>query len=142
MNCSLTLGHWHEMQADAQAVRFDVFVTEQGVAPALEIDEMDPVCLHVLARNETGLPVGTARLLPDGHIGRMAVRKMARGSGIGGRMLEALMHAAQERGDQVVMLNAQVQAERFYMRFGFVREGGQFDDAGIPHVHMTRRVPM
>ena len=140
MNFPLTLGNWHELQTDAQAIRFEVFVKEQGVPIELEIDDMDPLCMHALVRNDTGEPIATGRLLPDGYIGRMAVKKQARGQGIGSRMLEALIAAAENRGDKTLALNAQLQAEAFYARFGFVREGGQFDDAGIPHVHMKRRM--
>ena len=140
MNYSLTLGNWHQLQAEAQAIRFEVFVAEQGVPVELEIDELDPHCLHALVRDEAGQAIATGRLLPDGHIGRMAVTKQARKLGVGKKMLEALMEAARARGDKKVMLNAQLQAEGFYALFGFVREGGQFDDAGLPHVHMRRKL--
>jgi predicted GNAT family N-acyltransferase len=80
--------------------------------------------------------VGTARLLPDGHIGRVAVARQARGQGVGGELLLHLMAAARERGHREVELFAQVNAQRFYERFGFIVVGPQFDDAGIPHVPM------
>ena len=54
------------------SIRFDVFVKEQGVDPSLEIDGQDPDCLHAIAYTD-GKAAGTGRLLPDGHIGRMAV---------------------------------------------------------------------
>ncbi|MFC3108789.1 GNAT family N-acetyltransferase [Undibacterium arcticum] len=136
MKYHIKLGDWTTLQPEAQAIRFDVFVREQQVPADIELDEMDPVCLHALAYDAGGQAVGTGRLLPDGHIGRMAVLKVARGTGVGGAILQALMQAAQQRGDRSVVLNAQTRAEGFYGRFGFVRDGDEFDDAGIPHIEM------
>jgi predicted GNAT family N-acyltransferase len=121
---------------DAQPIRYEVFVIEQNVPVELEWDDMDKVCLHAVAYDEQGQAIGTGRLLPDGHIGRMAVRKAARGTGVGGALLEALMARAKERGDRSVLLSAQTHAEPFYLRYGFVREGKEFMEAGIPHIHM------
>jgi predicted GNAT family N-acyltransferase len=132
----LTLGDWTSQREAAQAVRYAVFVLEQKVPLEMEWDEMDAVCLHALAFDDRGNAVATGRLLPDGHIGRMAVMKNMRGAGIGGMVLEALMAQAKRRGDRAVMLNAQVHAQAFYRRYGFVGEGEEFMDAGIPHVHM------
>jgi len=138
MNVRVTLGDWETQRKDAQAVRYEVFVLEQKVPLDMEWDEMDARCVHAVAYDEGGKAVGTGRLLPDGHIGRMAVRRPARGAGIGGRMLEVLVDAARKRGDREVMLNAQTQAEAFYQRYGFLREGEVFMEAGIPHIHMRR----
>lgn len=136
MKFSLAIGNWEGLKQEAQPVRYEVFVLEQNVPVELEWDEMDAVSLHALARDEQGMALGTGRLLPDGHIGRMAVKKSARGSGIGGRILEALMQQARERGDKAVILSAQTHAAPFYSRFGFVREGEEFMEAGIPHIQM------
>lgn len=134
----IELGDWQSMQARAAPVRFAVFVEEQGVPPEIEIDEFDPVSLHALAMDADGRVLGTGRLLPDGHIGRMAVARPARGAGVGGAILAALTDAARARGDREVVLNAQTHAMPFYSRFGFVPEGEEFDDAGIPHRSMRR----
>jgi len=136
MKYQIKLGDWAALQPEAQAIRFDVFVKEQQVPAEIELDEMDPLCLHAIAYDADGQAVGTGRLLPDGHIGRMAVMKVARGTGVGGALLQALIQAAQQCGDRSVVLNAQTQAEGFYGRFGFVRHGEEFDDAGIPHIEM------
>lgn len=133
---TIRLGDWETLKADAQAIRIEVFVVEQNVPAELEMDEMDAVCLHAVAYDPSGLAVGTGRLLPDGHIGRMAVRKVARGAGIGGLLLQALMAQAKARGDRAVALNAQTQAAPFYQRHGFAIEGDEFSEAGIPHVEM------
>ena len=102
----------------------------------LELDEMDAQCLHAVAYAVDGVPIATGRLLPDGHIGRMAVRKSGRGCGVGGLVLQTLMQAARQRGDRQVQLNAQSHATAFYRRYGFAAEGEEFMEANIPHIHM------
>ncbi len=134
----LRLGNWDALGSDARAIRFEVFVDEQQVDPEIELDEMDAVCLHALAFDACGVAVGTGRLLPDGHIGRMAVRKCARGTGVGSALLQALMLQAQERGDQSVVLSAQTHAAPFYARHGFVPQGEVHVEAGIDHILMQR----
>lgn len=140
MTLRITLGDWATQKSEAQAIRYTVFVLEQKVPLEMEWDEMDPQCVHAVAFVPDGeggeRAVGTGRLLPDGHIGRMAVRKEARGSGVGAALLLALMQHARQRGDSQVELSAQTHAEAFYARYGFVREGEHYEDAGIPHVHM------
>lgn len=136
MRYTITLGDWEQQKAAAQGVRYDVFIVEQEVPVEMEWDEMDACSLHALALGEMGIAIGTGRLLPDGHIGRMAVRKEARRAGIGSALLLALMEAAMQRGDRSLLLHAQRHAEPFYRRFGFVREGEEFMEAGIPHVVM------
>lgn len=136
MSYRLTLGDWERQKSDARAVRYEVFVLEQNVPVELEWDDMDVVSVHAVVHDGAGQAVATGRLLPDGHIGRMAVRKGVRGRGIGGLVLEALMNDARRRGDRCVLLNAQTHAEPFYRRFGFVRDGEEFMEAGIPHIGM------
>lgn len=136
----IELGDWRQLAGVAAPIRHAVFVDEQKVAAELELDEWDAQSLHALARDAQGLAVGTGRLLPDGHIGRMAVLPQARGTGVGTALLRALMDAARERGHAEVVLNAQTHAIPFYRRLGFVEEGEVFDDAGIPHVAMRRRL--
>lgn len=136
VNFRLTIGDWPAQQRDARVVRDDVFINEQNIPVELEWDEMDSVSLHAVVRDEAGHAIGTGRLLPDGHIGRMAVRRPMRRAGIGGAILEALMQAAKNRGDKSVVLNAQIRAESFYARHGFVCEGEEFMEAGIPHIKM------
>jgi len=132
----IKLGDWNTLSADAKLIRFEVFVQEQNVPAELEMDNMDAVCLHAVAYDEAGTPVGTGRLLPDGHIGRMAVRKPGRGKGIGGELLRALMAQARARGDKAVVLSAQTHAAPFYERHGFSIDGEEFFEAGIPHINM------
>lgn len=136
----IELGDWNATGADARPVRSAVFIDEQQVPVELEWDELDAVALHAIARGPDGQVVGTGRLLPDGHIGRMAVRRNARGQGVGAAILAALMQAARMRGDTESILNAQTRARAFYAGFGFKEEGEEFDDAGIPHICMRCRL--
>ncbi|HMZ77178.1 MAG TPA: GNAT family N-acetyltransferase, partial [Rhodocyclaceae bacterium] len=80
------------------------------------------------------------RLLPDGHVGRMAVLPAWRGRGVGRAVLTALMAEARRRGLSRLVLHAQTHAEGFYAGFGFVAEGEVFDDAGLPHRTMVWQV--
>lgn len=129
---------WDRARDEASRVRSAVFVEEQGVPPELEMDEHDARSLHALAYAADGTAVGTGRLLPDGHIGRMAVLKAWRGKGVGGAILVRLIAAARERGDREVVLSAQTHAIEFYRRHGFLPEGEVYIDAGIPHQDMRR----
>ena len=128
---------WPAAQADAKPIRFEVFVDEQRVPAEIELDEHDASCIHALAYSG-GKAVGTGRLLPDGHIGRMAVLKAWRGRGAGRALLRALMDAARRRGDREVLLSAQVHAAGFYRAEGFEPEGPVYEEAGIPHQSMRR----
>ncbi|MET3130730.1 putative GNAT family N-acyltransferase [Oxalobacteraceae bacterium GrIS 1.11] len=133
---AISLGDWNALRGDAQAIRFEVFVDEQNVPAEIELDDMDAVCVHAVAYDAAGTALGTGRLLPDGHIGRMAVRKHARGGGVGGALLQALMAHAKARGDARIVLNAQTVAAPFYERHGFSRAGREFFEAGIAHIEM------
>ena len=133
---NITIGDWETLRAHAQPIRFEVFVDEQKVPAEIELDEMDALSIHAVAYDEAGQPLATGRLLPDGHIGRMAVRRAGRGQGVGGAVLQALIDAARQRGDREVILNAQTHAAPFYARYGFAREGEEFMEAGIPHITM------
>jgi predicted GNAT family N-acyltransferase len=136
----VTTGPWTTMKSQAAALRTQVFVAEQGVPAELEMDENDAVCWHALATDSTGETIGTGRLLPDGHIGRMAVAAAWRGRGVGRALLDTLLEAANERGMAVQQLNAQTHAAGFYRPFGFVDDGDEFMEAGIPHLAMRREL--
>lgn len=137
---SVRLAGWSADQAALQQLRRTVFIIEQQVPESLEWDAFDAVSLHALAQEARGEAIGTGRLLPDGHIGRMAVAREWRGRGVGSAILEFLIDCARRRGDQVLHLNAQAHAIGFYQRHGFVAHGDEFPDAGIPHRQMTRRI--
>ncbi|PQA82857.1 4-hydroxybenzoyl-CoA thioesterase [Limnohabitans sp. TS-CS-82] len=134
------VGTWQDLQAHASAVRTEVFVQEQGIAAEEEWDDADATAVHAVVRNGFGLPLGTARLLqPEAgvaQIGRMAVTRLLRGSGLGQQLLQALMQQARARGDHEVRLHAQRSAQGFYARQGFANHGEPFDEVGIAHIEM------
>lgn len=129
---------WQDDREHLRHVRETVFIHEQQVPPDMEWDEDDAEAVHALALDAAGNPVGTGRLTRDGRIGRMAVLADWRGSGVGRAILEHLMAAARRAGLPEVVLNAQVSAIGFYRRFGYLEEGDEFMDAGIPHRRMRR----
>jgi predicted GNAT family N-acyltransferase len=129
---------WAAGETRLRAVRLAVFVVEQNIPEELEWDAMDAVSIHALAEDAGGTPIGCGRLLPDGHIGRIAVLSDWRGRGVGAALLERLIAVARARGDTRVVLNAQEQAMPFYARFGFVPEGDAFMEADITHRAMAR----
>lgn len=138
----VTVGAWSELGEAAGAIRREVFVEEQRIPADLEWDAADASCLHALARNRFGRPLGTGRLLEHvpgvAKIGRMAVLRPMRGGQIGRQVLDALMAEARRQGYREVLLHAQLSAESFYLRAGFQRRGQPFEEAGIGHVEMVR----
>ena len=123
-------------------IRTTVFVEEQEVPLELEMDEYDAVATHFLLRDgET--PLATARLVDKyglAKIGRVAVLKEARGRGLGLLLMQAVIDEAKHRGFTESVLDAQTYAVPFYARLGYVAEGEEFDDAGIPHFLMRRNL--
>ena len=138
------VGGWDAMAVPARAIRTEVFIGEQNIPAEMEWDDEDAQALHALARNRFGLPLATGRLLRHApgvaRIGRMAAVQAVRGSGVGRAVLEALMQAARARGDNEVRLHAQTSAQAFYTRAGFTRCGPVFEEAGLPHIEMSRPV--
>jgi len=137
-------GDWAELGPDAQRLRTAVFIEEQGIAREDEWDAADADCLHVVAYNRLGQPVATARLLPAqagvAKLGRMAVHRVLRGTGVGRSLVSALTQAARERGDRCLHLSAQRSAQGFYQRLGFETVGQPYDEVGIAHIGMQRRL--
>lgn len=135
------------------AVRTEVFVIEQSVPESIEYDAYDAVAVHVLAEGPDGAPLGTGRLLygpearaktgsPEvGSLGRLAVTKAARGLGVGVALVRAIEAEAGRLGLAAVDLGAQTHALGFYERLGYEAYGPEFQDAGIPHRSMRRRLP-
>ncbi|MDY3330518.1 MAG: GNAT family N-acetyltransferase [Pelistega sp.] len=134
-NFRIVLGDWAELSEPASKIRFEVFVDEQKVPADIELDDFDPVSLHAVVFDGDE-PVATGRLLPDGHIGRMAVAKVARGKGVGGIVLQTLIDEGKKRGFKELVLSAQTHAMGFYGKYGFVEEGDVYLDAGIDHKDM------
>ena len=131
------IADWQKDNTDIRRIRESVFVVEQAVPIELEWDAEDEEAVHFLAF-EKDFAVGTARLLRDGHIGRVAVLKDWRGLKAGDALLGTAIAEAERRGLRRQMLSAQVYATRFYERHGFAVISEEYIDAGIPHMDMLR----
>jgi YbgC/YbaW family acyl-CoA thioester hydrolase len=138
----LETGSWNDLKEKAQPVRTQVFVEEQGIDAKDEWDTADADAVHAVITNRFGHPLGTARLLEKSagvaQIGRMAVVRVMRGSGLGGQLLNALVDIAKARGAKEVHLHAQTSAQAFYAREGFMPVGEPFDEVGIAHIEMRK----
>jgi predicted GNAT family N-acyltransferase len=132
---------WQDAETELRILREFVFIGEQNVPPELEWDGKDEQCVHILAQDVKGRGIGTARMTPEGQIGRMAVLRAWRNRGVGSDMLTALLTIARARQLTRVQLDAQTHAIDFYLRHDFTPQGEIFMDAGIPHQHMTRSLP-
>jgi predicted GNAT family N-acyltransferase len=128
--------YWQQDSDELMRIRTEVFVRGQNVPLEIEQDGRDDTAYHWIARDLDGLPVGTGRLLPDGHIGRMAVLDAYRGNGIGFTILELAVRKARYLGFKEVCLHAQSYAQAFYEKAGFSIRGNEFMEAGIPHIEM------
>ena len=141
---TVIVAHSPEDLAACLAIRDQVFVQEQGVPRALEMDEWDAVATHFLLRdNRTGEPLATARLLGkngQAKIGRVAVLATVRGQGIGLDVMRAVLDEARRQGFAEAILDAQTYTLPFYARLGFIPEGEEFEEAGIPHYAMRRQL--
>lgn len=126
---------WQKASSLAYPVRYTVFIKEQGVPKELELDDDDPLAWHALLFDGVS-PVGTARLLPSGKIGRLAVLQPYRGQGYGTMLMQALIAHGKEKGIAHFYLHAQTTALAFYERLGFKANGPVFNEAGIAHQRM------
>ncbi len=134
---AVRLASWRDDSAALKLVREAVFILEQGISVELEWDGLDAECIHVLAADAMLSPIGTARLLLDGTIGRMAVLEDWRRQGVGSALIEQLLKEAMARQIRQVTLNAQLYVTSLYRKFGFKIVGEEFVEAGIPHVRMV-----
>ncbi|MBQ0712706.1 MAG: GNAT family N-acetyltransferase [Porticoccus sp.] len=121
-------------------IRHKVFVEEQKVRVDEEIDEHDPHAVHWLAYGPNDKPMATGRMLPDGHIGRMAVLKEYRERSVGSSLMRKIIRYAIREGLEQVFLYAQIKAVPFYEGFGFIAQDDPFMDAGIPHKTMVLKL--
>jgi predicted GNAT family N-acyltransferase len=129
---------WLEARDTAYAIRYAVFVEEQGIPAEMEIDDHDSIAEHALAFVDDKC-VATARIYLDeqdpskAKIGRMAVLKDFRGQGIGTALLGEAIRAGMMQGASVFELHAQLSAAPFYAKLQFKPDGAIFDEVGIPH---------
>ena len=137
MNTTTIICDYEPHTDDICAIRYEVFVDEQNVPEELEIDCLDGEAKHVLIFVD-GLPIGTGRILSDGHIGRVAVLKNYRGLGIGKLIMKELIKWAQDLSIKKVWLSSQLHAHSFYLDLGFICDGEIYKEAGIDHIKMFR----
>ncbi len=132
---------WTDFHQEIQSIRRQVFIEEQQVPESEEWDNLDESAQHYLAfADDSNQPIATARLLPSGRLTRMAVLSPWRNQGVGSNMLRFVVDHAIELGHTSMTLHAQLRAEPFYARHGFIRSGGTFFEAGIEHVAMHRQI--
>ena len=137
MNITSKICDYESNTEDICSIRYEVFVNEQKVPGKLEIDGLDHEAKHVLAFVD-GVPIGTGRILNDGHIGRVAVLKNYRGLGIGKLIMKELIKWAQDMSLEKVWLSSQWHAHSFYLDLDFVCVGEIYKEAGIDHIKMYR----
>lgn len=129
----------------AKQIRKEVFVIEQKVPEEDEYDEFEEIARHFLALDGEK-PVGTARWRftdKGAKLERFAVSKEARSKGVGSALVRAVLEDVKQQAsdpDMVLYLHAQVSAVDLYAKFGFQKEGDQFDECGIMHYHMKQKL--
>ena len=132
--------NWSHDQKALVNIRSKVFIEEQHVPAELEIDAQDADAIHFLVMHDNSHFIATARLLRNGHIGRIAVLKEYRNQGVGTQLLSDILAKAKQLELDHVFLHAQIDAEKFYEKHGFLSHGNIFMDAGIPHIKMIRKL--
>jgi predicted GNAT family N-acyltransferase len=120
-------------------IRIDVFNKEQGVPRELEFDGLDSAAIHCIVL-EGDTEIGTGRMLSDGHIGRIAVRKEYRGKGVGKMVMRRLIDKANEMQFAEVWLSSQYRVKGFYGKLGFIEVGGIYKEADIDHIKMKKKL--
>lgn len=132
-------GNWDQLQQDAKLIRTLVFIQEQGIAEADEWDEQDAISQHFVIYDQDQ-PIATARLLQNNSVGRVAVLKAYRGQGLGQMIMLNIIDFAKQQGRAFLYLSSQVHAMSFYQQLGFMVQGDEYDECGIPHIEM--RMPL
>ncbi|HIF18424.1 MAG TPA: GNAT family N-acetyltransferase [Cycloclasticus sp.] len=137
---SVMQGSWSAMQTLASPIRFEVFVSEQGVPASIELDANDENNWHFIVLNAQNTAIATARLNTQGKLGRMAVLKPHRRTGAGQLLVTSICDHAKNQGMLSVTCHAQMSATVFYERVGFIKIGLPFDEAGIQHIQMLKEL--
>ncbi|MEH6502656.1 MAG: GNAT family N-acetyltransferase [Cycloclasticus sp.] len=138
---TVKIGDWETIGTFAKPVRLAVFVSEQGVPSSLEIDPLEHIYQHFIVFDAEQKPIATARMSDDGKLGRMAVLKAYRGQGVGRLLLEAVCQQAISMGIHSIYCHAQTGATGFYQKNGFLTQGEAFEEAGISHIKMHKKLP-
>lgn len=126
-----------------QAIRRLVFQTEQEVTSELDFDGQDEISEQIIAYLD-GQPVGTARIryldTRTAKIERLAVLSIARGQGIGKKIMETALEVVAKKGIKEVLIHAQEYIKGLHQQLGFEQEGERFEEAGISHVKMRKKL--
>lgn len=126
-----------------QTIRRQVFQEEQGVAPELEFDGRDEAAIHLLAYLGDRA-VGTVRIRfldpTTAKIERLAVLSVARGQGIGKKLMEYASAIAEQNNCEKIIIHAQAYIKELHKTLGFEQVGDEFDEAGIAHVKMIKTI--
>lgn len=130
---------WNKHETVLREIRKTVFIDEQRVPAELEWDGSDSNCTHFLVSSDDHF-IATARLKPDGQIGRMAVIKSCRRHGIGSELLDYILQHARSSGLSKVYCHAQIAVIDFYLKKGFEAYGKVFEEANIPHQAMSKKL--
>ena len=138
---TIKTGNWESIGLFAKPVRLAVFVAEQGVHSSLEIDQLDHIYRHFIVVDAEQKPIATARMSDDGKFGRMAVLKPYRGQGVGRLLLEAVYQQAISMDIHSLYCHAQTDATGFHQKNGFLTQGEAFEEAGISHIKMHKKLP-
>ena len=137
MNLISKIANWEKDKPVIQMIRREVFINEQQVPEEMEWDEFDDSSTHFLCTLES-TAIATARLKPDGQIGRMAVLQKCRSLGYGNTLLEFVIKTARNKKFKKLYLHAQVNAIPFYEKQGFSVCSDIFFEANIPHREMSK----
>ncbi|MDP3880419.1 MAG: GNAT family N-acetyltransferase [Dehalococcoidales bacterium] len=133
-----------QLLAEALKVRREVFVNERGISEEEEYDGYDEQALHVVIKDDRDRVIGTARVrFLDNHrakIERMAVLKAFRRQGVGRLIIAFLGELLANRQIEYIILHAQLSAADFYKSCGFEEQGEIFEEAGISHIQMWKRL--
>jgi predicted GNAT family N-acyltransferase len=133
------IADYHKFNEEIRMIRENVFIKEQNIPKNIEFDGLDAKAKHVIVFDNKEA-IGTGRILPDGHIGRIAVKKSYRGKGIGAIIMKKLINAAENLYLDEVWLSSQYHAKDFYLKLGFEEFRGIFQEAGINHIRMKKTV--
>ena len=133
---TVSLVCWHDGEPLLRPIREAVFIRERCVPIELEWDGKDEDCRHALALSLQGDAIGCGRMLPDGHIGHIAVLPQWRKQKVGRAIVEALLDYARTHDYQQISVDVQPHYVPFYRSNGFVEQGEAFMDAGLPHIKM------
>ncbi len=124
-------------------LRTKIFVVEQD-CPYQEVDFKDPKCYHVFGIKNSEI-IAVTRIIPSGiscpeiSIGRVALSKVHRGTGIADQLMDNSIHFIETNlGEQPIRISAQQYLLKYYDKHGFVPQGKMYLEDGIPHVEMLR----